>query len=206
VEDREKLLIIQAVLKDVAGRESCYPDGDIADEIINRVRDLTGDASFCGSGTLSLETLMPKGLYEMRVTTWENDADDYMTKVIDNLTEADVVFYRDLCRKFYSRNKRPVPGYGNQEHSDQFYGELMDEMFAAHPNISAETKHFWLQHDDIEMSVSDRGNGYADTLIHTVLGWSEMGWGDGTFARVFDKFEVFTIVDNKRVEVTGQFN
>lgn len=203
--DNEKLLIVQAVLKDAARRESRNPDGGITDEIIRRVRELTGDDNFCGINTASLKQLAPANLFEMRVTTWENDCDEYDTKVISNLTEADVFFYRDLCYKFRSRNNPSAPGYGNEEHTDQFYGELMDEMFEAHPNISEETKRIWFEHADMEMSVTDRGNSYAAALTENVLGWSEMGWGDGTFARVFESFEVFVFTNNKRINVTDRF-
>jgi hypothetical protein len=142
VDSKEKLAIIESVLKDVAGRESCYPDGDIADEIIKRVRDLTGDTTFCGPQTASLEERLIS--FEMRVETWENDADNYRTKVLNGLTQADVRFFADVCKAFRSCHARVDTGMGNEEVNYYVLPEVIYDITKNHQDVSDAVKTKWL--------------------------------------------------------------
>lgn len=49
-------------------------------------------------------TTIPAG-YRLSVTSWENDADNYNTKVMAGLSIDDVNFYVDLCKSLVSQHK-----------------------------------------------------------------------------------------------------
>lgn len=44
--DADKLKVLEAILLDMQGREACYPDAELADEIVERYRKATGDYDF----------------------------------------------------------------------------------------------------------------------------------------------------------------
>lgn len=55
---------------------------------------------------------IPAG-YQIHVTSWENDADSYATKIVSGLTEADVAFLVGVLGICHSRNGRSKMGIGN---------------------------------------------------------------------------------------------
>jgi hypothetical protein len=190
--DKEKLLVIQSVLIDAAG-PLWRQDGADIDNVIETIRDLTGDQTFCTGNVRSLDDI--KNTFEIHIETWENDADDYRTIVHTGLTLEDVHFYHDLAKRFKSRNSRPVGGLGNDDHELDFLVELVNEVVASHPDMSAETASIWC-------AEVDEDNNYArlcDYVLHDPV---EYDYG---FCRVFDKFKVFAVKDGKRVDVTVGF-
>jgi len=190
--DKEKLLVIQSVLHEVAGREGCYPDGDIADGIIQSIRDLTGDQTFCSGNVRSLDDIM--NTFEIHIETWENDADDYRTIVHTGLTLEDVHFYHDLAKRFKSGN-RIEDGLGNDEHEMDFLVEVVDEVIARHPDMSVETGIIW-------QPGMEEGDNYQRLCDYVLSDPVEYDYG---FCRVFDSFKVFAVKDGKRVDVTAGF-
>lgn len=54
-----------------------------------------------------------KAGYRITVTSWENDADNYNTKILEGLTLEDAKFTVDFIKLFTSQNSRPNPGIGN---------------------------------------------------------------------------------------------
>jgi len=190
--DKEKLLVIQSVLHEVAGREGCYPDGDIADGIIQSIRDLTGDQTFCSGNVRSLDDIM--NTFEIHIETWENDADDYRTIVHTGLTLEDVHFYHDLAKRFKSGN-RIEDGLGNDEHELDFLVEVVDEVIARHPDMSVETGIIW-------QPGMEEGDNYQRLCDYVLSDPVEYDYG---FCRVFDSFKVFAVKDGKRVDVTAGF-
>ncbi len=48
---------------------------------------------------MNKQTIIPAG-YRLTVTTWENDADNYKTVILEGLDEAAVRFYVELARLF----------------------------------------------------------------------------------------------------------
>lgn len=44
--DTEKLKVLEQILMDLQQTEACYPDGDIADAIVEKYREQTGDERF----------------------------------------------------------------------------------------------------------------------------------------------------------------
>lgn len=204
MDDFNKLRIIQGVLNDVAGRGG-YADADVADEIIERVRGLTGDRNFCADQNSGIDVLChgighPHLLIE--VTTWENDADHYQTNILFNLTDDDVKFYVDLCSKFSDDTCHTEAGWGNKEHEEEEYADLMLEMFNKHPNLSASTRKMW-EIDELMNEAKDyQGNTWHDTLT-CVLG-NPVDY-EGFFARVVSGIKVFAIDDKSRTDVTAQY-
>lgn len=75
-----------------------------------------------------METILeiPTG-YQLHVTTWENDADDYKTQIISGLSFIEVLFYVEFASKFASVNAE-VPGLGNEEHYEATLKEVLDEV------------------------------------------------------------------------------
>jgi hypothetical protein len=203
MEVKEQFRIIQAVLNEVASRESCYPDGAVAEEIIEKVRNLTGNASFCRD-VPPVSDLLAKGGYELRIETWENDADNYKTQVLTNLTEEDLDFYIELAHLFSSTNSREDPGMGNEEHDFEVYAEIMHDIFVDHwEKLSTDTKEVWGLTSAESTDEDSRGRAYYERLIKHVLGYPvDYDYG---FARVFDNLKVFTVEDGRRVEVTDKF-
>lgn len=67
-----------------------------------------------------------KAGYRLEVVSWENDADNYNTKVIDGLTIRQVQFYTKLCKMLESKNS-----WGDTAHFGNMY-EPSDEEVAAY--------------------------------------------------------------------------
>jgi hypothetical protein len=203
MEIKEQFLIVQAILNEVAGREGCYPDGDIAEQIIKMVRDRTGNDSFCRD-IPPLSTIDVADTFELCIETWENDTDHYRTKVLRNLTENDLDFYIELTSIFTSANSHQDPGMGNEEHDFKAYEKVMRNLFDRHlEKLSPDTKTLWALTPEQNMNVESRGNAYYELLTEHVLGYPvEYDWG---FARVVDNLKVFTIKDGRLIEVTDRF-
>lgn len=58
------------------------------------------------------KTIIPAG-YRLTVITWENDADNYQTKVLEGLSLERTQFLVELISLFKSKNHRSESGLGN---------------------------------------------------------------------------------------------
>ena len=86
---------------------------------------------------------IPPG-HQLHVTTWENDADDYHTKILSGLTEEDVKFYISLGKEFESKNTRKGPeGMGNCSADFPRLTKVVKAKLKKFPNISVEVKDIW---------------------------------------------------------------
>lgn len=72
--------------------------------------------------------------YRVHVTSWENDADNYQTKIVDGLSEPEVNFVVKLCKLHYSQNRFSEcfgnmyePSKGEIEEYKEAIGSLLDE-------------------------------------------------------------------------------
>lgn len=135
---------------------------------------------------VSVKLKHPIGL-QLRITTWENDADDFSTQLISGLTNADVVFYLSLATLFRSRNHRPIPGIGNQSVSSHDLLEIVNDALAKHPDISQETKDTWSSEEEVLFE-----DEVYDLFAEHILGYP-VQIEERNFCRVFEKFEVFEI-------------
>lgn len=141
-----------------------------------------------------METVLeiPTG-YQLQVTTWENDADDYKTQIISGLSFNEVLFYVEFASRFVSINAE-VPGLGNEDHDDETLKEVLDEVMKNH-----------FLGIDLEKRL-DSPNFDIRAFVESVLG-SPVGYDD-SFCRVFSRYKVlyFDIPVSIRAEdVTSAF-
>lgn len=127
-----------------------------------------------------METVMktileiPTG-YQLHITTWENDADDYKTQIISGLSFNEVLFYVDFASKFASVNA-DVPGLGNSYHDDETLKEVLQPILEEH--ILGATLETRLYGKDLDIR----------EFVEGVLG-SPVGYDD-SFCRVFSGYKV----------------
>ena len=106
-----------------------------------------------------------KAGYMVCVTTWENDADNYKTKIRSGLTKAQALAVEKFCRFFIS-NERNNCTFGNKETVDyEVIKETMDP-------------------DDIVL-LSQIGS--LEGLHSRLIGQ----WADGYYSRVFESIKFF---------------
>ncbi len=134
-----------------------------------------------------MENIQPG--YQLHITSWENDADNYKTKIIQGLTKEDVQFYLHFLRHFYSQYSRHKdmigPGFGNMERRKCPEAEsiAITTAFEAFPPSSPELL------DSVKQSIEFWKNDPEDSCdwVLELLGY----WYDKY--RVFDSFEVYYI-------------
>lgn len=134
--------------------------------------------------------------YLLKVTTWENDGDNYNTCDIAGLTEAEVRFYLHVCNKFKCSNWAEHAGcFGNEEiHGEAFYEEMMAHIAAYEGEIPQE----WQFTPDEDADLDDEYH-YQDLLGDLGIESTEYGYW-----RVFERAEVF-LVPAAIQNVTDQF-
>lgn len=151
---------------------------------------------------------IPAG-YQLHVTTWENDADDYNTKIISGLGLKDVTFLVALAKKFHSCHNHTNKGLGNDSTTrEQLVGAIEAAMTVCKPNEKIQKQIdeiFNIQDEEDE----DDGNGYYvyEWLTETLLGYpaNEMYRYDyERFCRVYSSHEVFYFKEEV-IDVTEQF-
>lgn len=129
--------------------------------------------------------------YQLHITSWENDADNYKTEVIQGLTKEDVQFYLHFLRHFYSsycRYKDMIgPGYGNLDIDECMEAEsiAITSAFEAFPPSSPQLL------DDVKQSIEfwKENSRCSCDWVYKTIGT----WGEGDRYRVFDSFEVYYI-------------
>lgn len=87
---------------------------------------------------------MNNTIYQLQLTTWENDGDHYQTNSLIVTTEEDYNFYMHLINLFNTENMWNHTGYGNQDMSDFYLEDIIAEVMEKHPNISIALKNEWL--------------------------------------------------------------
>lgn len=83
-------------------------------------------------------------MYKISFTSWENDGDDYRTKILFLNSEADVDFYKALGDLFQSTNRTPQ-GMGNEEHDEEILQEILTDFLEEHPHLSQGVRDAWEQ-------------------------------------------------------------
>lgn len=151
---------------------------------------------------------LPSG-YQLHITTWENDADNYQIKIMSGLTKEDVDFYLDMARKFKSRNQ-DKSCWGNQEVAADDLVPFIDGLLAKHTGLSEKVRAYWSIEDelgDYDMAEDDvKYEMYLDILSENVLGQPGEYYDLG-FCRVFAEFKVLFIPAEVVIEdVSSQFN
>jgi hypothetical protein len=101
------------------------------------------------------------------VTTWENDADNYVNKTLDGLTKECANAIAEFCKQFKSKNAKPFgAGFGNAEYRG-FDVEYVAEN---------------LQEEQVNLIIEETGMELHDLFVKLIGTWC-----DGEYVRVFDK-------------------
>lgn len=144
---------------------------------------------------------MIKSGYQLHITTWENDGDNYSTQIFSGLTEADVKFYVHIVTRFASRNDwvdTGLPKLGNQYNKLEILIDLANEALAANPDISKNIRDSWNSYIEGE---------YCEDIIelyNELLGVPGEYYDDYGFCRVFETLKVFYFPTEVE-EVTKRF-
>lgn len=151
------------------------------------------------------QTIIPAG-YRLTIESWENDADNYKTKVMEGLQKPSVEFLIDFAKLFYSNNARRRPkGFGNMYEPRN--GELEDFgeacRYIIDKHITKDTEQNLLQYfwdEDNNQFYEDQHDGVMELAYE--LGLS----GGDFFTRVLDSFKV-EYIPNEIIlqDVTEQF-
>jgi len=141
--------------------------------------------------------------YQLTVTSWENDADCYMTKSIDGLNQDMVQFYVDMCKLLESRNSANR-GFGNmydpsETEIDKYYEALYNVYMKHKSNV------IWPASWEIE-SVDETNVNEIGDMCHEML-LELFGYGaEGFYTRVLEKYEVLYFpIDIYADDVTEKF-
>jgi len=127
--------------------------------------------------------------YLLKVTTWENDGDNYNTVDIDGLTEEQVRFYIHVCKKF---SIDVDASFGNEDVEIETLHNGMIEHIAAYKGV-VPTKWKFENDDDVDNYF------FCDLLGDIGISSTEYG-----FWRVFESADVF-LVPTAIQNVTSQF-
>lgn len=132
--------------------------------------------------------MIPKG-FQLRIHSWENDADHPGVETLDGLSKEDVKFYLDLLPLFDSQGASNGEGYGNGIDSDFVkVGKDVLEVYLRHPNVSKTVKDSfeWLK----EVKEADEDEYVLSDGLREVIG-DLLGCSEFYDFRVFDHAEVF---------------
>lgn len=143
-----------------------------------------------------------KAGFRLEVETWENDADNYRTEVLDGLTEAEVKFYVEVAKAHYSRHDPSMKGFGNMYEPDkeekEKYTDAMRAIFRKHVVILS---NIW---DDFEPGWIDEKS-FLD-MVHGVNYDLGLSGSEYYFTRVTDSIKVsYTPVEIILEDRTAEF-
>ena len=122
-------------------------------------------------------TIIPPG-YRLTIGSWENDADNYKTTVLEGLTKERVEYLLELCRNFTSGSNNGGATFGNMyEPSDTRLAQATDrilEVMARHPAALTEDEVDLLNGTGDYEDLSKDDIGYTcQEIIGDLLSYSE---------------------------------
>ena len=138
-------------------------------------------------------TNIPAG-YQLSISTWENDYDNYKTETLNGLTSEDVQFY--ICFLNYFKRK----GFGNETVDSETIGIeeriAITEAYNQYPPSSPELL------ERVQSSLADWKDNPNEShdWITDLIGF----WNDGEYYRVIEKIDVH-YVPQVIEDVTQQF-
>ncbi len=140
---------------------------------------------------------IPSG-FQLHVTTWENDADNYKTAILSGLTDEDVKFYISLAKEFESRNNRFNKGLGNGSLNPDVFEPILKKKLEEFPLLSSKIRTEW------EAAIDYRS--FWDKLVETILEMPDEGMmvAHRNFVRVYSHHRVYYIPAPIR-DVTDDF-
>jgi hypothetical protein len=137
---------------------------------------------------MTKETIIPAG-YRLTVVSWENDGDNYNTKVLEGLSRDRVEYFVDLCKMTtrcgygnYKGMWPEIPDFGNMyEPNDEELQKFSKFVFGVLYNHLP-----WKETgDDAPLTEEDAQYYVSEDLYDLGLSGSE-----GFFTRVCDEFKV----------------
>lgn len=120
--------------------------------------------------------------YQLQILSWENDSDCHSVKIINGLTQDDVLFLIEIASCFKSKNSVPK-GFGNSEASADDIIAKYHLIKEKYPNISENLKINW----NIGSEYEDENIPYFITEYLIGTTYESDSW------RVFDSYQVFEI-------------
>lgn len=146
-------------------------------------------------------TVIKKG-YRVSIKTWENDADNYRTEIIEGLSKEAAQFLVDFSKFFYSKNSRKDGNFGNMyEPSDEEFDELVEHvgpLIIRNFDILKEFGYSYLDKNNPEEWVLD--------IISELLYLTQGGSSQEFWSRVTDSIKVEYIpVDVELSDVSKEF-
>ncbi|UOX40515.1 hypothetical protein UGMREWDR_CDS0209 [Aeromonas phage GomatiRiver_11] len=85
-------------------------------------------------------TVIPEG-YVIKITSWENDGDDYADILHTGRPMKDIEFFEKIKPIFKSRHNSKRRGYGNGDYNPEMAADLF-EIFVENTHLSAQFKHY----------------------------------------------------------------
>lgn len=154
---------------------------------------------------------IPTG-YQVHITTWENDADNYQTKIISGLTEWDVRFYLAMANRFKSGSNNGMKTLGNHGHDTSVLIEEVKELLKSHTWISFSVRKIWehavgnteIHCEDCDDCPIDCDQNIAGILGDILLGYTCDYEDEKNFCRVFDYARVY-FIPSAIIDVTENF-
>jgi hypothetical protein len=139
--------------------------------------------------------------YLLKITTWENDADNYATKDLDGLTADEVRFYIMIAKCFYSGSNNGRQTLGNTDVWSSYrnssrsvdHNVYIDQKIQEWREAGNSVPEDWVRPDNGDDYF------YVELLCELID-----TWGEGEMWRVFDSFEVYH-VPHEIQEVTSEF-
>jgi hypothetical protein len=141
-------------------------------------------------------TLIPAG-YRLSVTSWENDADNYQTEVLEGLTREAVIAYTELLKLI---KKTDGGGLSNNSYMSTEKFEFIETF---RPLMREHTELALFILEQVEEDVDDEE--FADKLI-SFINDKLLGYSESYIMRVFESFKVEYIPHDIQLEdVTKEF-
>lgn len=138
--------------------------------------------------------MIPAG-YQLHITTWENDADAFQTKIISGLSDREVRFLLSIARRFRSRNGRlhedpdGLSKLGNGGVSGEKLAQIFKITQKEYSDVSQHFKDEWFV--DLENNEYIEDHAY-ETLTNLINYPVDEYYRDvGNFCRVFDSYKVY---------------
>ena len=155
------------------------------------------------------QTIIPAG-YRLSVTSWENDADNHQTAVLEGLSKERVEYLLELCKLFYSGSNNGGTTFGNmyEGSADERAGACIAiaQVMEQHRDALTEDEfemlsEVVLDEEDVEYDEDTIANFGLDEIVGELLSYSECY----TY-RVYSNAKVEYIPHEIRMDdVTGQF-
>ena len=144
---------------------------------------------------MTKQTIIPSG-YRITIESWENDADNYKTKIMEGLQKPSVEFLVDFAKLFYSKNNWNGPkGHGNmyEPKAAALNNFREDYIRVINKHITKDTEQNLLQYfwdEDNSDFYEDQHDGVMELAY-------ELGLSGGEFyTRVLDSIKVEWIPSN----------